>query len=56
VVDGARDATQEGIAAASVAGKASARPELETAKTRRSGLFAAQIYIEAHFAGRISLL
>jgi hypothetical protein len=29
VVDGARDATQEGIAAASVAGKASARPELE---------------------------
>jgi hypothetical protein len=33
VVDGARDATQEGIAAASVAGKASARPELENAKT-----------------------
>jgi hypothetical protein len=28
VVDGARDATQEGIAAASVAGKASARPEV----------------------------
>jgi hypothetical protein len=32
VVDGARDATQEGIAAASVAGKASARPELENSQ------------------------
>jgi len=29
VVDGARDATQEGNAAASVTGKASPRPELE---------------------------
>jgi hypothetical protein len=33
--------------AASVASKASARPELD-----RSGFFAAQIYIEAHFANR----
>jgi hypothetical protein len=35
VVDGARDAIQEGIAAASIAGKASARPELEN-KTQRA--------------------
>jgi hypothetical protein len=48
VVDGARDATQEGIAAASVTGKA-ARPEFREqprpkADKDRSGLFAAQIY------------
>jgi hypothetical protein len=34
-VDGARDATQEGIAAASVAGQASARPELENSQDRK---------------------
>jgi len=36
VVDGARDATQEGIAAASVAGKASA-PELENSQDPKMG-------------------
>jgi hypothetical protein len=44
--------------AASVTGKASARPELENSKTQSGqGPFRiAQIYIEAHFAGRKSLV
>jgi integration host factor subunit beta len=47
VVDGARDAIQEGIAAASVDGKASARPVLENSQTQggQSTLQDSQIYI-----------
>jgi hypothetical protein len=42
--------------AASVAGKASARPELENSQDPKRTGTVLQIYIEAHFTGRKSLL
>ena len=61
VVDGARYATQEGIAAASVAGKASARPELENTQDQKrtrtvQDCLPRKSIIEDHFANRKSLL
>jgi hypothetical protein len=61
VVDGARDATQEGIATASVAGKAGVRPKLENSqdpkRTRTVQEFLQRKFIiEPHFAGRKSLM
>jgi hypothetical protein len=56
VVDGARDATQEGIAAASVAGKAGARPELENSQDPKRTSTVQDFFSKPHFAGRKSLM
>ena len=56
MVDGARDATQEGIAAATVAGKAGARPELENSQDPKRTSTVQDFFSKPHFVGRKSLM